>query len=85
MFETLADAYEGEVAAVLLSGMGRDGTEGAQRIAAMGGGIYAQDQASSAVWGMPRAVAESGLACAVSPPERLADRVAAAAGVATWR
>jgi two-component system, chemotaxis family, protein-glutamate methylesterase/glutaminase len=85
MFETLADAYDGEVAGVLLSGMGRDGTEGAERIAAMGGGIYAQNQASCAVWGMPRAVSESGLACAVEPPERLAERVAAAAGVATWR
>ena len=85
MFETLADVYEGEVAAVLLSGMGRDGTEGAQRIAATGGGIYAQDEATCAVWGMPRAVAESGLACAICPPEELADKVIAAAGVAAWR
>ena len=85
MFETLAEAYDGEVAAVLLSGMGRDGTEGAERIAAAGGGIYAQDEATCAVWGMPRAVAESGLACAVCPPEELADRVAAAAGAAAWR
>ena len=86
MFETLADVYHGEVAAVLLSGMGRDGTEGAERIAAAGGGIYAQDEASCAVWGMPRAVAERGLACAVCPPEELADKVAAAAaGVASWR
>lgn len=85
MFETLADVYDGEVAGVLLSGMGRDGTEGAERIAAMGGGIYAQDQTSCAVWGMPRAVTETGLACAVDPPEQLADRVAAAAGFAAWR
>lgn len=85
MFETLADAYDGEVAAVLLSGMGRDGTDGAERIAAAGGGIYAQDEASCAVWGMPRGVAESGLACAVSPPEDLADKVVAAVGAAAWR
>jgi two-component system chemotaxis response regulator CheB len=85
MFETLAEAYDGEVAAVLLSGMGRDGTEGAERIAAAGGGIYAQDEATCAVWGMPRAVAESGLACAVCPPEELADRVVTAAGAAAWR
>jgi two-component system, chemotaxis family, protein-glutamate methylesterase/glutaminase len=84
MFETLADAFDGEVAAVLLSGMGRDGTEGAERIAAMGGAVYAQDQASCAVWGMPRAVVEAGLACAVDPPDQLAEKVAAAAGVATW-
>lgn len=86
MFETLAEAYEGQVAAVLLSGMGRDGTDGAERVAAAGGGIYAQDEATCAVWGMPRAVAERGIACAVCPPEELADRVvAAAAGVQPWR
>jgi two-component system chemotaxis response regulator CheB len=86
MFETLADVYDGHVAAVLLSGMGRDGTEGAERVAAAGGGIYAQDEATCAVWGMPRAVSESGLACAICPPEELADKVvAAAAGVAPWR
>ena len=85
MFETLAEVYDGQVAAVLLSGMGRDGTEGAERIAAAGGGIYAQDEATCAVWGMPRAVAERGLACAVCPPEELADKVVAAAGGASWR
>lgn len=86
MFETLADVYDGQVAAVLLSGMGRDGTDGAERVAAAGGGIYAQDEATCAVWGMPRAVAERGLACAVSPPEALADKVvAAAAGAAPWQ
>lgn len=85
MFETLAEVYDGEIAGVLLSGMGRDGTDGAERIAAAGGGIYAQNEATCAVWGMPRAVAESGIACAVSPPEELADRVAAAAGVGSWR
>lgn len=87
MFETLADVYEGHVAAVLLSGMGRDGTDGAERIAAVGGGIYAQDEATCAVWGMPRSVAERGLACAVSPPDELADKVVAAASGAapSWR
>lgn len=87
MFETLADAYDGHVAAVLLSGMGRDGTEGAERIANVGGSIYAQDEATCAVWGMPRAVAERGIACAVCPPEELADKIVAAvaAGGRSWR
>lgn len=86
MFATLADVYDGHVAAVLLSGMGRDGTEGAERLAAAGGGIYAQDEASCAVWGMPRAVTERGLTCAVSSPEDLAGKVVAAAeGAASWR
>lgn len=80
MFETLAEVYDGRVAAVLLSGMGRDGTEGAQKIARLGGSVYAQDEASCAVWGMPRIVSESGIACAILPPEALAEKLAAAIG-----
>ena len=49
------------------------------RLVAAGGSVIAQDEASSAVWGMPRAVAEAGLACAVLPPDKLARRVAAPA------
>ena len=79
MFESLASCYDGHVAAVLLSGMGRDGTDGAGLIARAGGGIYAQDEDTCAVWGMPRGVTESGLACAVLPPEQLAEAVVKAA------
>lgn len=86
MFSSLGEACDGHVAAVLLSGMGRDGTEGAEHLAALGAAIFAQDEATCAVWGMPRAVAERGIACAVAPPEDLADLVvAAAAGVRPWR
>ena len=84
MFETLAEAYEGQVAAVLLSGMGRDGTEGAQAIAAAGGSIFAQNAETCAVWGMPRAVTEMGLAAAVLPPEELAEKVLSSAGADAW-
>ena len=65
--------------------MGRDGTEGAERIAAAGGGIYAQDEATCAVWGMPRAVSELGIARAVCPPEELADRIVADTAGRSWR
>lgn len=89
MFESLADCFDGHVAAVLLSGMGRDGTEGAGAVARAGGAVFAQDEASCAVWGMPRGVTESGIATAVLPPEQLADAVIAAAadeagGAAAW-
>lgn len=84
MFETLAEAYDGQVAAVLLSGMGRDGTDGAQAIAKAGGSIFAQSAETCAVWGMPRAVTEMGLATAVLPPEDLAEKVIASAGANAW-
>ena len=84
MFETLAEAYDGHVAGVLLSGMGRDGTDGAQSIVSAGGSIYAQNAETCAVWGMPRAVTEMGIAAAVLPPEELAEKVLASAGAGAW-
>jgi two-component system chemotaxis response regulator CheB len=65
---------------IVLTGMGRDGCEGAKRLIEAGGSVMAQDEASSAVWGMPRAIAESGLACAILPPEKLARRVTSRIG-----
>ena len=85
MFETLAQAFDGHVAGVLLSGMGRDGTEGAQSLVSAGGAIFAQNAESCAVWGMPRAVTELGLAHTVLPPADLADRLVAIAGAAAWK
>ncbi|WP_234028104.1 chemotaxis-specific protein-glutamate methyltransferase CheB [Qipengyuania aquimaris] len=85
MFESLAEAYDGEVTGVLLSGMGRDGTEGAEIIVKAGGSIYAQDAQSCAVWGMPRAVTEMGLATACLPPEELAQSILEKAGAQAWR
>ena len=85
MFETLAEAFDGHVAGVLLSGMGRDGTDGAHSLLDAGGTIYAQSEETCAVWGMPRAVAEQGLAAAVLPPADLADKLLANAGAGAWR
>ena len=80
MFDSLATAYDGKVAGVLLSGMGRDGTEGAYAIHAAGGALFAQDAESCAVWGMPRAVTEAGIATAVCPPEKLAGEIVSSIG-----
>jgi two-component system chemotaxis response regulator CheB len=76
MMASIGSVYGRGALAVVLSGMGRDGVEGAARIVNCGGSVLAQDEASSAVWGMPRAVLEAGLACAVMPPDKLARRIA---------
>ena len=85
MLESLAEATSGKAMAVILSGMGRDGAIGAAQLSKAGGSILAQDQDSSAVWGMPRAVAELGLASAILPPKELAKAISAAAGASAWK
>ncbi len=57
--------------ALVLTGMGSDGTRGATDIAAAGGSVIAQDEATSVVWGMPRSVALAGLCSAVLPLSRI--------------
>lgn len=84
MLASLADACEGEALGVMLSGMGRDGLEGARRLAEAGGTILAQDRESSAVWGMPGAVVEAGLALPPLPPEKLANKIVEVAGAISW-
>jgi two-component system chemotaxis response regulator CheB len=76
MLASVGAAYGEAALGVILTGMGRDGVEGASRLVACGGSILAQDEASCAVWGMPRAVLEAGLASAVLPPDKIARRIA---------
>lgn len=85
MLASVAEVFGRGGLAVVLSGMGRDGLTGSQTLAAAGGVILAQDQFSSAIWGMPRAVAEAGLASAVLPPRDLARRVAKRLGDGAWK
>jgi two-component system, chemotaxis family, protein-glutamate methylesterase/glutaminase len=85
MLSSLAEACSGAVLGVILSGMGRDGVIGAKALVDAGGAIYAQDADSSAVWGMPGAVARAGLASLIAPPERLGDAVMAQASTLQLR
>jgi two-component system chemotaxis response regulator CheB len=77
MLDAVAGTYGRAALGVMLSGMGRDGLAGSREVVARGGTMLAQDRQSCAVWGMPRAIAEAGLAAAVLPPAGLAERVAA--------
>lgn len=60
LFDSVADAYGDQAIGVILTGMGRDGVDGLVRLHSTGGTTLAQDAASSAVFGMPRAAVEAG-------------------------
>jgi two-component system response regulator WspF len=75
MFESVARHWRGDTAGVLLSGMGRDGATGLKKLRNAGALTIAQDRASSAVWGMPKAAAEIGAAVEILPLDRIASRL----------
>ena len=74
MLRSAAQACDGRVLAVMLTGMGQDGLAGTQAVIEAGGTALAQDEASSVVWGMPGSVAKAGLCHAVLPVSQLAAR-----------
>ncbi|HFC53747.1 MAG TPA: chemotaxis response regulator protein-glutamate methylesterase [Gammaproteobacteria bacterium] len=61
MFSSLAEQYGGQVLSIILTGMGADGREGARLLKQKGATVWAQDQASSVIYGMPGAVARANL------------------------
>lgn len=71
LFGSVAANWRGAVAGVVLSGMGRDGTAGLTTLRAKGARTIAQDAATSAVYGMPRAAAEANAATDVLPLDRI--------------
>lgn len=61
-FGSAAKVYQDKVLAVVLTGMGSDGREGARLLKAAGSQVWAQDEASCVIYGMPMAVVKAGLA-----------------------
>ena len=76
LFRSLAALAPRATAAVLLTGMGSDGAAGLGELRRAGAFCLVQDQASSAVWGMPRAALESGAAEAALAPRELGEALA---------
>ena len=74
-FQSVSRLWRGEAIGVLLTGMGRDGALGLKALRNQGRYTIAQDRASSAVFGMPKAAAAVGAAVDVLPVDRIASRV----------
>ncbi|MFA7323881.1 MAG: chemotaxis response regulator protein-glutamate methylesterase [Candidatus Nanopelagicales bacterium] len=74
-----AEVYGSGVLAVVMTGMGNDGSVGAGAVRALGGRVFAQDEATSVVWGMPGHVVRGGYADAVLPLGDIAAAIATAA------
>lgn len=64
-------AWGSRLLLVVLTGMGRDGEEGAQKVKAAGGRVVVEDESTCTVYGMPRAVVEAGLADRIAPLHEL--------------
>ena len=79
MLESLVEVHGGRVLAFVLTGMGCDGLQGCRGLKARGGRVVAQAAEGCAVFGMPKAVIEHGLADAVLPLEAIGDSLAAGA------
>jgi two-component system chemotaxis response regulator CheB len=78
LFRSVAEAAGRHAVGVLLTGMGSDGASGMLAMRQAGARTFAQDQASSVVWGMPRAALELGAAEVESPLGEIAERVTTA-------
>ncbi len=75
LFASAAEVWGQWVMAVVLTGMGSDGSRGAQAIVAAGGSGVAQDEATSVVWGMPGQTAATGACSAVLPLPEIAPKI----------
>lgn len=77
MMASVAKSLGRQVIGVVLTGMGKDGTEGLKEIRKAGGKTFAQDEASCVVYGMPKAAFEAKVVDEQASPARIADRLAA--------
>ncbi|GJL66824.1 MAG: chemotaxis response regulator protein-glutamate methylesterase [Nitrospirales bacterium] len=75
LFRSVARVFGHRTLAVLLTGMGKDGLRGCEKVRAKRGHILAQDEVSSVVWGMPGAVVHAGLADCVLPLSKMASEI----------
>ncbi len=75
LFRSATEIWGNAILAAILTGMGHDGTDGAADVAAAGGSVIAQDEATSVVWGMPGSAAHAGVCSAVLPFDQIAPKI----------
>lgn len=81
-FGSAAKIYSDQVLSMVLTGMGADGREGSRMLKTAGSTIWAQDEESCVVYGMPQAVAKAGISSEDLPLERIAERMLVEVGLA---
>lgn len=75
LFVSAVETYRGNLIACIFTGMGRDGAEGIRAVKSKGGYTIAQDEATSIVYGMPKAAYETGYVDAVMPDYKIVDEI----------
>ncbi len=74
-FSSIAKAVPSNTLAIILTGMGADGREGAKLLKKGGSTIWAQDEATSVIYGMPMAIAEAGIAEKILPLQSISSQI----------
>ncbi len=75
LFRSVANHFPGKALAVILTGMGDDGTAGLRLLKRTGSNVIAQDQASCVVFGMPKAAIDAGVVDIVAPLGNIAENI----------
>ena len=75
LFRSVANAFPGRATAVILTGMGNDGTMGCRLLKRHGATIIAQDEGTCVVFGMPKEAIQAGVVDIVAPLERVAEEI----------
>lgn len=81
MFSSLAAVYGSKLIAVVLTGMGNDGSKGVLSVKAAGGSVLAESEESAVVFGMPREAIATGVVSAVAPIELMGREIALQSGL----
>jgi two-component system chemotaxis response regulator CheB len=76
MLSSMAEATNGAMLGVILTGMGSDGLKGMQLLKQKGGVTIVQDEATSTIYGMPKACVEGGVADAILPLGQIGGKIA---------